>query len=282
MKVVLRFIRFGWVAGFGFILLYTYTDLTITSWVLGLYLLYLIIAFILVNIVPMRDRYFGSFKMSLCIYASSVIAIGIWTFIFIRFGWVAALGFILLRFGIPPGRIPKEQRERPVSTVCQGLFEQYQASKKKEDLERVLECWRTEYCQTHERSDGQSSVLFKMAMAQEDYFEHTQDLSDLDIAIEFYQLAIQDLQTDSPELPLVFRRLCSALRRRFQITEDRNDWEAYVSALEHAVQLLLPDDPIRLILMEERDTQLRWFSIHDKNTPDLDQPQQGEDYQGQV
>jgi len=277
MKAILvRFFRFGWIAVLGFVLLYTYTSLTTTSWVVGLYLLYFIIAFIFANIVPMRHRYNTSYRMFLCIYTSRIIAIGIWTFIFIRFGWVAALGFILLCFGIPPGQIPKEQRKRPVSTVCQGLFEQYQASKKKEDLERIMECWRTEYCQTSERSDGQSSVLFKMAMAQEDYFEHTQDLPDLDIAIEFYQLAIQDLRTNSPKLPLMFRRLCSALRRRFQITEHRDDWEAYVSALEHAVQLLPPDDPIRLILMEERDTQLRWFSIHVKNTPNLDQPQQGE------
>jgi len=281
MKAVLRFMRFGWVAGFGFILLYTYTGLTTTSRVLGLYLLYLIIAFILVNIVPMRDRYDESCKMSICIYASRVIVIGIWTFIFIRFEWVAALGFILLSFGIPPARIPKRERQRPVSTVCQGLFEQYQASKKKEDLERVLECWRTEYCITGtDNSGGRSTVLFKMAMALEDYYEHAQDLSDLDIAIEVYQQAVQEAPTDSPNLPLLLRNLCSALHKRFKLTEDRNDWEAYVSALEHAVQLLPPDDPIRHILMEERDTQLRWFSIYNKNTPDLDQPQQWEDYQG--
>lgn len=273
MKVVLRFIRFGWVAALGFYLLYTHTDLTTTFWVLGLYFLYLIVAFVLINIVPIHARYFGSYKMSVCIYASKIIAIGIWIFIFIRFGWVAALGFILFRFGIPPARIPKKEQQRPVSTVCQGLLEQYQASKKKEDLERVLECWRTEYCITRtDNAAGRSTVLFKMALALEDYYEHTQDLSDLDIAIEAYQQAAQEAPTNLPDLPLLLRKLCGALHKRFKRTEDRHDWEAYISTLEQAVQLLPPNDPIRLILMEERDTQLRWFSIHSKNTPDLDQP----------
>src|SRR5438552_13862486 len=77
--------------------LYFLIGLATTLWVIGLFLLYFGIA-----------RMFAK-------YIRRALAIGLFVFIFIRFGWVAALGFIVLNIGVPLPRV--RQRDKPTEEL---------------------------------------------------------------------------------------------------------------------------------------------------------------------
>ena len=84
------------------VVLYFFIGLAATLWVIGLLLLYFGIARMFVK------------------YIRRALAIGLFVFIFIRFGWVAAFGFIVLNIGVPPPRVRQSDKHTEELTKLDG------------------------------------------------------------------------------------------------------------------------------------------------------------------
>ena len=86
------------------VVLYFFIGLAATLWVIGLFLLYFGIA-----------RLFAK-------YIRRALAIGLFVFIYIRFGWVAAFGFIVLNIGVPSPRVRESDKHTEALTKLDALI----------------------------------------------------------------------------------------------------------------------------------------------------------------